>query len=55
MVNTIYTPSVADSTAGIVTLYLTANDPDGDDGPCISAIDSMVLTIVSNATISIAQ
>ena len=54
MVNTIYTPSVADSTAGIVTLYLTANDPDGDDGPCISAIDSMVLTIVSNATISIA-
>jgi uncharacterized repeat protein (TIGR01451 family)/gliding motility-associated-like protein len=39
-----YTASLADITAGKVKLYLTSNDPDGT-GPCVAAIDTMVLTI----------
>ncbi|MBL4577422.1 MAG: T9SS type A sorting domain-containing protein, partial [Flavobacteriales bacterium] len=37
-----YTPSAADITAGSVTLTITTDDP---AGPCLSAIDNMVLTI----------
>ncbi len=37
-----YTPSLADTTAGSVTLYLTTNDP---VGACGSVIDSLLITI----------
>ncbi len=47
IVNPIYTPSVADITAGTVTLSITTNDP---AGPCLSASDNMVLTIDQSAT-----
>ncbi|MBI2966991.1 MAG: gliding motility-associated C-terminal domain-containing protein [Bacteroidetes bacterium] len=43
-----YTPSVADITAGIVTLTLTTNDP---SGPCPAASDQMILNINSSATV----
>ena len=42
LANAIYTPSIADNTAGSVTLYITTNDP---IGPCSFTIDSMLLTI----------
>ncbi len=37
-----YTPSLADTTAGTVTLYLTTNDP---AGACGAVLDSLVITI----------
>lgn len=37
-----YTPSLTDTTAGTVTLYLTTNDP---AGACGSVLDSLVITI----------
>ena len=37
-----YTPSFADTTAGVVTLYLTTNDPAGACGP---VVDSITVTI----------
>ena len=40
--NTTYTPSAGDITAGTVTLTLTTNDP---AGPCPAANDAMVVTI----------
>ena len=40
--NAIYTPSVAERTAGTVTLTLTTNDP---AGPCGSVSDNMIITI----------
>ena len=39
-----YTPSAADITAGSVDLVSSTDDPDGA-GPCLAAVDSMVLTI----------
>jgi hypothetical protein len=44
--NAVYTPSVADETAGTVTLTLTTNDP---DGPCPAVHDDMVVTFISCA------
>ena len=44
-----YSPSLADITAGTVTLTLTTNDP---VGPCPSVTDNMVLTINLAATAS---
>ena len=44
--NAVYTPSVADVTAGTVTLTLTTNDP---DGPCPAVHDDMVVTFISCA------
>ncbi|MDQ3050990.1 MAG: SprB repeat-containing protein, partial [Bacteroidota bacterium] len=50
LLNAIYTPSVADNTAGSVTLTLTTDDP---AGTCVAGSDVMVLTInpiaISNA------
>ncbi|MBN4072204.1 gliding motility-associated C-terminal domain-containing protein [Flavobacteriales bacterium AH-315-E23] len=46
-----YTPSAADIAAGTDTLIITTNDPDGA-GPCIAALDSMILTINPVATVS---
>ena len=46
--NTTYTPSAADITAGTVTLTLTSNDP---IGPCTAASDAMVVTINPAATV----
>jgi len=37
-----YTPSAADTTAGVVTLYLTTDNP---SGVCGSVVDSLILTI----------
>lgn len=37
-----YTPSAADTTAGLVTLYITTDDP---TGVCGSVVDSLILTI----------
>ncbi|MEI8049309.1 MAG: hypothetical protein WCI92_18150 [Bacteroidota bacterium] len=42
--NAVYTPSVAETTAGFVTLTLTTNDPDGT-GPCSAATDQITITI----------
>jgi gliding motility-associated-like protein len=42
-----YTPGVADSTSGTVTLTLTTNDP---AGPCGPVNDSLILTIDPTAT-----
>jgi len=42
LLNATYTPSVADTAAGTVTLYLTTDDP---SGVCNAVLDSMVLTI----------
>ncbi|MCW3086386.1 MAG: hypothetical protein JWP12_3752 [Bacteroidetes bacterium] len=44
LVNTTYTPSAADTTAGAVTLYITTNDP---AGACSAVVDSMVLTLIA--------
>ena len=44
-----YTPSVADITAGTVTLTITTDDP---VGPCGTAVDTMTLTINPVATAS---
>ena len=44
--NPVYTPSIADIAAGIVTLTLTGQSA----GPCIPATDFMVLTIHQQAT-----
>ncbi|MBL4577328.1 MAG: hypothetical protein JKX74_02585, partial [Flavobacteriales bacterium] len=46
-----YTPSAADITAGAVDLVITTDDPDGA-GPCLAAVDSMVLTINPIATVT---
>ncbi|MBL4736323.1 MAG: hypothetical protein JKY18_13500, partial [Flavobacteriales bacterium] len=46
-----YTPSAADIAGVTLKLYITTNDPDGA-GPCLAAIDSMVLTIDPIATVS---
>jgi hypothetical protein len=50
--NATYTPSVADISAGTVTLTLTSNDP---AGPCPAATDQMVITInavaIANANV----
>src|SRR5207244_2487843 len=45
--NTTYTPSAADRTAGTVTLTLTSNDP---TGPCPAVSSSLVVTINPAAT-----
>ncbi|MFH1320785.1 MAG: T9SS type A sorting domain-containing protein, partial [Bacteroidota bacterium] len=45
-----YTPSPADTTFGSVTLILTTDDP---AGPCIAALDSMVLTFYPSLTATI--
>ncbi len=47
LLNATYTPSTADTTAGVVTLYITTNDP---AGACGSVMDSLVLTINPIAT-----
>ena len=47
--NAVYTPSVADITAGTVTLTITSNDP---AGPCSSQNASVVLTINPFATVN---
>jgi len=44
-----YTPSAADILAGSVILIITTDDP---LGPCVAAVDSMVLTINLLATVS---
>jgi hypothetical protein len=44
-----YTPSVADITAGTVTLTITTDDP---VGPCGTVVDTMTLTINPVATAS---
>ncbi|MBL4658312.1 MAG: hypothetical protein JKX73_09950, partial [Flavobacteriales bacterium] len=44
LLTAIYSPSAADSLAGIVTLYITTNDPDGI-GPCFPTVDSLILTL----------
>ncbi len=41
-VSTLYTPSASEIAAGTTTLTATSNDP---SGPCIEAIDNIVLTI----------
>jgi len=46
-----YTPSAADIAGVSLKLYITTNDPDGA-GPCLAAVDSMVLTIDPIATVS---
>ncbi|MDP1727685.1 MAG: PKD domain-containing protein, partial [Bacteroidota bacterium] len=45
----VYTPSAGDIIAGTVTLTLTTNDP---AGPCGAAVDAMVVTINSAATVN---
>lgn len=49
LVNAVYTPGVADSTAGTVFLIITTDDP---AGACTPAIDSMVLLIRPPAVVS---
>ncbi|MEK7153847.1 MAG: hypothetical protein AAB834_07900, partial [Patescibacteria group bacterium] len=44
-----YTPGAGDIAAGIVTLTITTDDPDGE-GPWVVAIDDMILTISPAAT-----
>lgn len=44
VLNTLYTPSVADTTAGSIVLYITTNDP---AGVCPAVMDSMVVSITS--------
>ncbi|HEX5001192.1 MAG TPA: PKD domain-containing protein [Bacteroidia bacterium] len=49
LTNATYTPSPADEIAGMVTLTLTTDDPDGS-GPCGPAISSMTLMLNPSAT-----
>jgi large repetitive protein len=42
LLNPTYTPSAADTASGVVTLYLTTNDP---AGVCNAVTDSLILTI----------
>ena len=48
--STIYTPSAADLTNGGVVIYLTSDDPAGN---CPPALDSLVATFSTQATISV--
>lgn len=47
----LYTPSAADVSAGLVRIILTTNDPDGN-GPCVAARDTLVITFLSNPSVS---
>jgi len=49
LANAAYTPSVADITAGTVTLTITTNDP---AGPCAAVSSSMILTINPAAVVN---
>lgn len=49
LVNAVYTPGVADSTAGTIFLIITTNDP---VGACTPAVDSLVLLIRPPAVVS---
>ncbi len=47
--NAVYTPSLAEIAAGMVTLTLTTNDP---EGPCPAVSDTMKITINSNPQVT---
>ena len=48
VLNTTYTPSTADISAGTVTLTLTSNNP---SGVCNAAVDTVIITINEAATV----
>lgn len=49
--NAVYTPSLAEVTAGTVTLTLTTDDPDAA-GPCVAVSDNVTITINQAATVN---
>ncbi|MFH2094244.1 MAG: proprotein convertase P-domain-containing protein, partial [Bacteroidota bacterium] len=50
LLNATYTPSPADISAGIVTLTVTTDDPDGA-GPCVAVSDDIIITIAGDAVV----